>query len=165
MYGIMYLLIDRPSIWFLPPWQFCFPELVTRPMFSWALKMGHQNITYLLICLHSLAIKEVAQYMGYNFVWCFWPELITLLIVWSYRASVRECTWKKIDRGARFIFLGLKFLIFLFFWVWKNLSYNLGLKIFHLVFWSDNFDTIYFLGRLNDLDLQNRSTNNINEWR
>ena len=55
---------------------------------------------------------------------------------------------KKIDRGARLIFLGLKFLIFLFFWVWKISLIFLGLKIFHLFFWGNNFDTIYFLGCL-----------------
>ena len=43
---------------------------------------------------------------------------------------------KKIDRGARLIFLGLEFLIFLFFWVWKNLSYFFGFVIFmNLFFW------------------------------
>ena len=60
----------------------------------------------------------------------------------------RECTWKKIDRGAWLIFLGLKFLIFLFFWVWKISLIFLGLKIFHLFFGGNNFDTIYFFGCL-----------------
>ena len=72
---------------------------------------------------------------------------------------------KKIDKGAQLIFLGLKFLIFLFFWVWKISLIFLGLKIFHLFFWGNNFDFNLFLGgvRLNDLDLQNHSNNKINE--
>ena len=53
---------------------------------------------------------------------------------------------KKNWQGGSAYFLGLKCLIFLFFWVWKNLSYFLDLKIFHLFFWGSNFDTIYFLG-------------------
>ena len=53
---------------------------------------------------------------------------------------------KKIDRGARLIFLGLKFLKFLFFGVWKNLSYFFGSKDFSLIFLGNNFDTIYFFG-------------------
>ena len=40
----------------------------------------------------------------------------------------------KIDRGAPLILLGLKFLIFLFFWVWKNLSYFFGSEDFSLIF-------------------------------
>ena len=53
---------------------------------------------------------------------------------------------KKIDRGARLIFLGLKFLIFLFFGVWKISLIFLGLNIFHLFLGGSNFDTIYFFG-------------------
>ena len=55
---------------------------------------------------------------------------------------------KKIDRGAQLIFLGLKFLIFLFFGFGKISLIFLGLKIFHLFFWINNFDTIYFFGYL-----------------
>ena len=65
----------------------------------------------------------------------------------------------------------------LFFWVW-NFWYSyffgfgkislifLGLKIFHLFFGVAILIQFIFLGvRLNDLDLQNHSNNNINEWR
>ena len=72
---------------------------------------------------------------------------------------------KKIDRGARLIFLALKFLIFLFFWVWKNLSYFSGFEDFSLIFLGVTILIPFiFLGvRLNNLDLQNRSNNDINE--
>ena len=56
---------------------------------------------------------------------------------------------KKIDKGgggARLIFLGLEFLKFLFFWVWKNLSYFFGSKDFSFIFLGINFDTVYFFG-------------------
>ena len=57
---------------------------------------------------------------------CFFP-----LIIEVGPGSVLD---KKIDRGARLIFLGLKFLIFLFFLVWKNLSYFFGSEDFSLIF-------------------------------
>ena len=53
---------------------------------------------------------------------------------------------KKLTGGSAYFF-GSEILIFLFFWVWKNLSlFFLGLKIFHLFFGGNNFNTIYFFG-------------------
>ena len=54
------------------------------------------------------------------------------------------------------IFLGLEKSL-LFFWVWRFFTYFLGVTI---------LIQFIFLGVwLNDLDLQNRKNNNINEWR
>ena len=88
-------------------------------------------------------------------------NIITFVMVVSHPI---KCTWKQIDKGASpYFFGGLKFFIFLSFWVWKSLSYFFGSKDFSFIFGGNHikllpFDTIYFLGvRLNDLDLPNRS--------
>ena len=70
---------------------------------------------------------------------------------------------KKLTGGSAYFF-GSEIFDILIFLGLENLSYFLGLKIFHLFFWGNNFDTIYFWGvRLNDLDLQTHSKNKINE--
>ena len=55
---------------------------------------------------------------------------ITLILTLSQEAYL-----KKIDRGAQLIFLGLRFLIFLFFWVWK-IFYFFGSEDVSLIFWG-----------------------------
>ena len=50
----------------------------------------------------------------------------------SVPGSVLE---NKLTGGSAYFF-GLKFLIFLFFWVWKNLSYFFGSEDFLLIFFG-----------------------------
>ena len=65
---------------------------------------------------------------------------------------------KKLTGGSVNFFGSEIFDILIFLGLEKSLSLFLGLKIFHLFFGGNNFDTIHFFGaRLNDLDLQNRS--------
>ena len=52
---------------------------------------------------------------------------------------------KKLTGGLG-LFFGSEIFDILIFWVWKNLSYFLGLKISHLFLLGNNFDTIYFFG-------------------
>ena len=48
--------------------------------------------------------------------------------------------------GGLGLFLGSEIFDILIFWVWKNLSYFVGLKIFHLLLGGNNFDTVYLFG-------------------
>ena len=51
----------------------------------------------------------------------------------SIPGSVLE---KKLTGGLGLFFLGLKFFMFLFFWVWKNLSNFFGSEDFSLIFFG-----------------------------
>ena len=73
---------------------------------------------------------------------------------------------KKKLTGGLGLFFGSKIFDILIFWVGKISLIFWVWRFFTYFFWNNNFDAIYFLGvRLNDLDLQNRSNNNINEDR
>ena len=82
----------------------------------------------------------------------------------EFNQHPRKCTWKKIDRGLGLFFGSEIFDILIFFGFGKISLIFLGLKIFHLFFGVAILIQFIFLGvRLNDLDLQNHSNNNINE--
>ena len=63
---------------------------------------------------------------------------------------------KKLTGGLGLFFGSEIFDILIFLGLEKSLIF-LCLKIFHLFFGGNNFDTIFLGVRLNDLDLQNRS--------
>ena len=85
-------------------------------------------------------------------------KIHSILCVYVY-VSVLGSVLKKELIGGLGLSFGSEILDILnFLGLEKFLLFFLGLKILHLLFWDNNFDTGYFLGvRLNDLDLQNCS--------
>ena len=61
------------------------------------------------------------------------------------RESPGSVLEKKLTGGSAYFF-GSEIFYILIFWGLENLSYFLGLKIFHLFFGGDNFDTNDFFG-------------------
>ena len=55
------------------------------------------------------------------------------------KLDLTPCPGSVLEKNSRLIFLDLKFLIFLFFWVWKNLSYFFGSEDFSLIFLGGQF--------------------------